>query len=1047
MMAQLGKWNHHEWKDRLTAWKNELATRFYRPLGTVDLEGFATDAQLSADEAMNGEFAPIAPGDTWGDGKPFMYQWFRGTITTPTDAVGKKLVFRHGAGPVTGLIFIDGQPAGQMSPTGWASPLRFPMTLALDAQAGQTFDLLMEAYAGNHPADCHGMPKPHDYVYVPETSPNNIHTMEPSTVGWWDVDAFDLWIDIETADQIFNTVDVDSTHADRLREAIQQFTMVLDLELPDAELRQNILDARAVLAPVLAEAGDGSDGTLHAFGHGHLDVAWLWPIADTERKVARTLANQLSLIEDAKHHWGLDHKFLQPQPHTYWMLENTYPELFERTKQAIADGNIIADGAVWVEPDTNMSSGESLIRQFLFGKRYFKDVLGVDSEVLWLPDVFGYCAALPQIMRGCGVNRLSTWKIYWNYHGGDDFPHHLFNWEGLDGSQVLVELITMYGNDGDPSATIDNWKCRRTRDARIDARIYAFGHSDGGGGPDIKHTAYIARQKNLKGAPKFEYTTLKEHFDYIDAKGGPRDTYVGELYFQAHRGVLTSQAKTKMFNRKCEFALREAECWSALAGEKFSMPLETMVDAWRTVLLNQFHDILPGSSIKRVYDQAEAEYAEALADADAVAADARATLTDNTDDAMTLFNSLSWDRRVTVALPEGWAGANDDAGNALCVQPTDEGNVVATTVPSVGYATIHRADAKPCDTAGARCGVTAEAGLLENNLICVTFNASGEMTSVLDKSTGRETLAGLGNEFKLFKDMPTNFDAWDIDSMYEDQPVAIAPSATIEVVTSGMLVGALKITRQINNSTLTQTVTLRRDSRRVDFDTTVEWAERRKLLKVGFDTNIHANEAIHEIQFGHVARPNHRSRQYDFDRFEVANQKWTALAEARRGAAVLNDSKYGVNVLGGVINLTLLRAPVAPDDQADRGTQKFTYAFYAWDGCDVADSGLVREGYDLNIPLTVTAGAAGNASLMSIDADNIIIETVKPAEDGSGDVIVRLYEAMRSATRCTLSAGFPITGAVETDMLEAGDDAVELVDNAMTLEFRPFEVKTFRLKR
>ncbi len=1046
-MAQLGKWNHNEWQDRLTAWKNELATRFYKPLGEVELEGFLTEDQLSVEEAMDSEFAPIKPGDTWGNGSPFMYQWFRGQITTPEEAAGKKFVLWHGAGPVTGLIFINGQPAGQMSPTGWAGDLRFPMTLSLDAKPGQTFDLLMEAYAGNHPANCQALPKPHGHVYVPETSSQNIHTMRPTTVGWWDIDAFDLWIDIETVHQIFVHVDPDSTYADRLREAIQQFTLVLDLEAPEAELRQSMADARAVLAPVLAETGDGSDGTLHAFGHGHLDVAWLWPLADTERKVARTLANQLSLIEDAKHHWGLNHKFLQPQPHTYWMLENNYPELFERTKQAIKDGNIIADGAAWVEPDTNMSGGEALIRQFMFGKRYFKDVLGVESNVLWLPDVFGYCAALPQIMRGCGVKHLSTWKIYWNYHGGDDFPHHLFNWEGIDGSQVLVELITMYGNDGDPKATIDNWKCRRTRDARVDARIYAFGHSDGGGGPDLKHTAFIARQENLKGAPKFEYTTLKEHFDYIDALGEPKDTYVGELYFQAHRGVLTSQAKTKMFNRKCELALREAECWSALAGDKFAMPIETMTDAWRTVLLNQFHDILPGSSIKRVYDQAEAEYADALADADAVAADARAAMTDDADDAMTLFNSLSWDRRVTVAIPEGWAGANDANDNPLCVQSTDADNVVSAAVPSVGFATIHRADAKPCDTAGTRCGVTAEAGMLENNLIRVTFNASGEMTSVVDKATGRETLAGLGNEFKMFKDVPTNFDAWDIDSMYEDQPVALSSEATVEVLTSGMLVGKLKITRTLNNSTLTQTVTLRRDSRRVEFDTTIEWAERHKLLKVGFDTNIHANEAVHEIQFGHVTRPNHRSRQYDFDRFEVPNHKWTALAEARRGAAVLNDSKYGVNVLGGTINLTLLRAPVAPDDQADLGTQQFVYAFYAWDGCDLADSGLVREGYELNIPLTVTGGAAGNASLLSVDAENIIIETVKPAEDGSGDLIVRAYEAMRSATRCTLSAGFAVTRAVETDMLEVGDTPVEVADNAMTLEFRPFEVKTLRLKR
>jgi alpha-mannosidase len=1047
-MAQLGKWNHSEWADRLKAWKDELVTRFYRPLGEVELEGFLTDAQLSVEEAMAGEFAPMKPGDTWGTGERFKYQWFRGSVTTPDAAAGKKLVLRHGAGAVTGLVFVNGQPAGQMSPTGWAHPLRFPMTLSLSATPGETFELLMEAYAGNHPADCHGGPKADGHVCVPPTHPQNTHTLTPSTFGWWDTEAFDLYIDVETVQQIFNETPDASTYADRLREALQQFTLVLDLELPEPEMAQNIRDARAVLADVLAEASDGSDGTLHAFGHGHLDVAWLWPLADTERKVARTLANQLQQMEDAKAHWGIDHKFLQPQPHTYWMLENNYPELFDRVKEAIKAGNIIADGAVWVEPDTNMSGGESLIRQFLFGRRYYREVLGVESDVLWLPDVFGYCAALPQIMRGCGVKHLSTWKIYWNYHGGDDFPHHLFNWEGIDGSQVMVELVTMYGNDTTPKATNDNWRCRRTKDARIDARLFAFGHSDGGGGPDIQHTAFLARQANLKGAPRLKYSTLKEHFNYLESKGSPKDTYVGELYFQAHRGVLTSQAKTKMFNRKCELALREAECWAALAGEAFEMPVEVITDAWRTVLLNQFHDILPGSSIKAVYDQAEAEYAEALADANTVGSDARHAMTTPNNDAMTLFNSLSWDRRDVTVLPEGWAGATDADGNALCVQDVDNGlAAVEVTVPSCGYATIHKADAKPCDTKGAACGVNVTPTSMENNLIRATFNAAGELTSVVDKTTGREFLAGLGNEMKLYKDVPTNFDAWDIDSMYEDQPVALDGAAEIEVLAEGMLFGAMKITRTINNSTLTQTVRLQRNSRRLEFDTTIDWQEKHKLLKVGFDTNVHANEAIHEIQFGHVARPNHRSRQYDFDRWEVANQKWTALAEARRGAAVLNDSKYGVNVMGGAINLTLLRAPVAPDDQADRGEQVFTYAFYAWEGADLADSGLIREGYELNIPMEIAAGSLGKVSLLSVDADNVIVETIKPAEDGSGDVIVRLYEAIRSATACELSVGFDASAAIETDMLENDGEALTLADGKVALSFRPFEVKTVRIKR
>ncbi|MCD6286280.1 MAG: alpha-mannosidase, partial [Anaerolineae bacterium] len=511
-------------------------------------------------------------------------------------------------------------------------------------------------------------------------------------------------------------------------------------------------------------------------------------------------------------------------------------------------------------------------------------------------------------------------------------------------------------------------------------------------------------------------------------------------------------------------ALRRAEMWGVaakvLSGYDFSAA--TLDEAWKGVLLNQFHDILPGSSIERVYKEAEALYAEVIAEADYVTVDATKALVAKATKAakateagkptkvkggnsVTVFNDLSWSRSGLVPLSEGSAGAKDGAGQALPVQVVDGELMTEVTVPSCGWTTITAAEpaAKPTDVANT---IQATDRSLENATLRVTFNDKGEIVSLVDKTVALGELAtGPGNRFEMFKDVPTRFDAWDIDSMYEQTPVVLDDPAQIEVVAAGPLVGIVRVTRRLNNSTMTQEISLRRDSRRLDFRTTVDWHERHKLLKVAFPVNIHANEAVHEIQFGHIARPNHRSRPFDADQFEVANQKWTALMQQDRGCAVLNDCKYGVNVLGDTIKLTLLRSPLAPDMHADQGMQEFTYALYVWSGsfgeCDV-----VFEGYDLNAPLRTAPGDAGTRSLFAVDAANVVIDTVKPAEDGSNDIVIRMYEAKRMTTACTLMTSLPVTAAVATDMLER-EVMEDLVcqDGAVALAFRPFEVKTLRL--
>jgi alpha-mannosidase len=549
--------------------------------------------------------------------------------------------------------------------------------------------------------------------------------------------------------------------------------------------------------------------------------------------------------------------------------------------------------------------------------------------------------------------------------------------------------------------------------------------------------------ENLEGAPRVRMASPLEYFKDLEQRGTPDDHYVGELYFQAHRGTYTSQARIKRGNRKCELALREAEMWTtaaaALAGT--AVPKDRLDEAWVTVLLNQFHDLLPGTSIERVCREVEAGHAEALQAANDVRDEATGTLAEG-DDGLTVFNSLSWSRAGLVPLPTGAAGAVDATGDALPTQQMDDCTVAEVRVPPCGWTSITPTDAEP---AAAPSALSATDHSMENEFLRLAFNDWGELTSIFDKETGQELATAPCNSMRMYRDIPCSWDAWDIDSVYTLSPVDLPEPATLRLLDNGPLVARLRIERKLNDSSMVQTISLRRGSRRVDFHTVVDWRENHKMLKVSFPVDIHAEEAIHEIQFGHVHRPNHTSRQYDADRFEVSNHRWSALAEENRGFAVLNDCKYGLNVVGNSINLTLLRSPMAPDMTADRGHQEFTYAIYPWNG-SLAESNVVREGYELNVPLAAAPGAAEERSLFSVDAGNVVLEAAKPAEDGSGDIVVRLYESKRMRTRATVTTTLPVASATETDMLERHVAGLDCVDGKLELDFRPFEIKTIRLK-
>jgi alpha-mannosidase len=1013
-----------EWQARAEHWLRELPAHFYRPLQGVAWVGYATTEQLTVEQAAEGAFAPMPSGTAWG--AKWEYAWFRGRVAVPAEAAGQRVVLVADLGAES-AVYVDGIASGAIDRE------HREITLAEAAVVGADYELMIEAYAGHGPRVCSGGPVPIGRETVPEP-PALQATVGQSSVGIWEEVAYQLYLDVTTLWDIRNQIDPNALRVAEIDAGLRDFSTLVDYELPyDAKLA-TMAAARERLAPLMAAHNGSTAPTLFAFGHSHIDVAWLWPLAETERKAVRTFGTQMALLCQYP-----EYRFLASEPHLYWMLQRHYPKVYEQVKAAVAEGRFVPEGGMWVEPDTNVPSGESLIRQFVHGKRFFQDEFGVDSKLMWLPDVFGYSGNLPQIMKGCGVDYFSTAKIFWAYYGGEPFPYNTFVWEGVDGSEVLVHLTNDYNSRTNAASLIARWDGRVQKDG-IATRLVPFGFGDGGGGPTRDHIEYVRRMGDLEGVPKTQMAHPLDFFHDLERRGIPDVRYVGELYFQAHRGTYTSQARTKRGNRKSELALREAELWAvaarALNGQQ--VPLDDLDRIWKLVLLNQFHDIIPGSSIHRVYEEAETSYAQATTEADAIAQAAQSSLTCG-DAAVTVFNSLSWRRQALVPLPAAWPGAALD-GQVLPTQQIDGQRVARLAVPACGWTTLQPAAAAQANTEA----VVATPTLLENALLRVELNVRGEITRLYDKESQRELAAGVCNQFRMYKDVPSGWDAWDIDSTYQATPVALPGQADTQVVASGPLLGRLQVRRTLSNSSLEQTITLEAGSRVVRFDTQIDWQESHKLLKVAFPVAVHANDALYDIQFAYLERPTHGSRQYDRDRFEVPHQKWVALAEANRGCAVLNDCKYGSNTVGHSINLTLLKSALAPDMTADKGQQQFSYAFYAWNG-SLDQSGLEQAAYELNCPVTVATGAAGERSLFQVSAPNVLIETVKPAEDGSDDVVVRLYESQRMATRCVLATSLLIGRAAETNMLEQELRPLAIEGGRMALDLRPFEIKTLRL--
>lgn len=985
-------------------------------LSSIDFSGFTTMEQRFIHEMDGQPFESIAPGQRWGES--WGYGWFRSNIIVPEEAEGKRLVAMLDFGSEA-TVYINGIVSG-------AKDLNHHyLTLTRSAKAGEPFEIVAEAYAG------HGDSQP---------------TFGESQLCVLEEEVYQFFIDLECLYDLRNHLDAKSLRVAEIDRCLTQVFAMIDLTLRQESLCENAKQCRKLMKPLLSCVNGSTAPTLYLMGQSHLDVAWLWPIAETKRKIARTMSNQLALMDEYP-----EYTYTQSQPYLFQLVKTLYPELHVRIKQAVKEGRIVPEGSMWVEPDTNLPSGESLIRQAMHGKRFFKDEFGVDNEMLWLPDVFGYSGNLPQIMKGCGIHYFASTKLFGTYDNvADPFPHNTFMWEGIDGSQILTHLM----NYGDyypirinPSFLIHQWNDRVQLEG-ISTRLTQFGHGDGGGGSNRDDLEFMRRLGNLEGVPKTKHGSPIDFFEDQIEKGIPDAKYVGELYYPAHRGTYTTQAIIKKLNRKAEIGFREAELWGAAAELLFNRyyPHEDLDRLWKVLLLHQFHDILPGSSIHRVHEEAQLELKELNQNVYDMASDARDAITDDDASGVTVFNSLSWPRKELVALPAGVRGIADENGAVMPVQLYEGVRYAEVEAPSMGWST-YRAEEAEAPGAPAAPAVLATESRLENEWIALEINERGELTTIFDKETGAEWAADRCNVMRMYRDQNSDFDAWEIDRRYRLAPIELKKNAKVSVTANGPLLANIRVERELNQSTLIQDIRLCAGSRRVEFHTTIHWREKNKLLKVDFPVRIHANESLQEIQFGYVKRPNHASRPHDADRYEVVQHKWSALAEANRGFALLNDCKYGISVNDNTMSLTLLRAPTWPDETSDQGTHHFTYGFTFWNGAFLG-SPVVREAYELNYPVSLVSGGSREAqSLLSVDQANVITETIKLAEDGSGDWIVRLYESKGASVACELHFGLSVAAVYEANMLEEKMAELPREGEEVSLQFRPFEVKTIRLQR
>jgi alpha-mannosidase len=1010
--------------------------------------------ETSMEEKIQEAYEPAYDDTSWADfqlwdswGGYDKVAWFRCTVTIPDEFLGKQIAFKGIIGPRDGggstaetLLYINGKPV-------------------------QAIDIW------------------HEEAFLDPEIYRNTRELQISLKCWSGVlnvprarvfkDAQLIVVDTKV-DKFFHTMDTLLKCVNLLEESdlrrirltklmTETFQKVNFLNIKKEEYYQSIYQALEYVQCNLAEYAKGEEikPTVTAVGHSHIDMGWLWRYSATREKASRTFSTVLNLMRIIP-----EYRFMHSSPQLYKMVKEDYPEIYEKIKTKIGEGQWEITGGMWVEADTNIPNGESLVRQFLFGKRYMKEEFGMDSKLLWLPDVFGYSAALPQIMKKSDMDYFMTTKISWNQY--NVFPYDTFLWKGIDGSEIFTHFITTPENDSwfytyngtmEPHEVTGIWKNYKDKD-KNEELLLAFGWGDGGGGPTREMLERIRVMENIPGIPKVQIDTTESYFNriYNQIDHQQLGTWEGELYFELHRGTYTSQSYTKRANRKAEGLMHDLEFVSVLADavtKKNNYPQEEINQLWEKLLLNQFHDVLPGSSIRQVYEDCKVIYEEIETKGAYLLNEGMKRILPTASagkESVLIFNTTGWKRNDVLLLPYSntitkESRFNTAEGIPVMIQCTEEGILLfVEAIPAYGYQKLIVATHNELTYSD----IIVEKTHLENKFFIIDLNDGGEIISLVDKRNKRQLCCGKPmNVLCAFEDKPVRFDAWDIDIFYKDKPYNPMELLDIQVIETGPVRGTLRLTWRFNESIIRQDVMIYQDKDRIDFKTYVDWKEKQVLLKAFFPVDIHTNIATFDIQFGNIQRPTHTNTEWDFARFEVSAHKWVDLSEGDYGVTLLNDCKYGHDVHNNIIGLTLIKSAIQPDETADRCEHYFTYSLYphagTWQQSEVQQSAM-----ELNLPLqcleaNIKEGELNSFELLATESDHIVIDTIKKAEEDNA-ILVRLYEYKnRKEKGVSLQFGVPIDRVIETNLIERELNTMEVKDDSIVFDITGYEVKTFKV--
>jgi alpha-mannosidase len=1033
----------------------DLEAKVRTPIPDVPFAWHILRESLPASEALGADWRSWEAFDAhtvWARKQD--HSWFAAEVVVPEAARGKSFVMRFSS-------------QWQDRP-GTTDP---QCLIYLDGHVAQGLD-------GNHT----------ELVIETEAVPGNRHVVMVDAFTFFDrplvgfgVDFFtrnrrieSLYYDLMTPLEVAVRLHQNDARRHAILDLVERSLRALDRRGHHSDgLWESLPEAEAIAGKIYSLVDTEVQPQVSAVGSTHLDVGWLWRVIHTRDKTARSFATVLRLMEEFP-----QFVFMYNQSVLFDFLRQDYPEIWEQLLARVKSGQFEIEGAMWVEPDVNIVSGESLVRQIMRGRRFHQEHFGVTPKTVWLPDTFGYSANLPQIMDKSGLDYFVTSKLSWN--DTDRHPYDTFFWRGIDGTVTKAQLITAqryesdavyttYNGDLSVSETMGAWKRYEPKRANSEV-IMSYGYGDGGGGPT---RAMIERgtrlERGIPGAPKVKLEGIVPFLDRLgsrmDADPGRFPTWNGELYLQYHRGTLTTWAKNKAKNRLTERRLRELEFLGAMAEVQAGMPYPKAVLAefWELVLINQFHDILPGTSIPEVYVDSDADYERILsahASAQGPWQSAARALGAMDDGTIRLFNFTAQARTELVSLGEaagleGTAlsvGAGSSPIQRLVRADGSSEWAAMGTLPPLGWA-----DAAVVAAEGAVSqSLSVSETHLENALLRVEFDAKGEISSIRDKETGREVLrpGQSANRLIAYEDKPMDYEAWDIDAYFEEQSWALDTASSISVVETGPHRAAIRIERHYGASRIVQVVSLAEGERQVEFDTFIDWQERAQVLKALFDFDLNTSEIRSEIQFGHVTRPTHRNTSWDRARFEASMHRWVDMSEADFGVALINDCKYGYDALEQMVRLTLVRGPSYPSPEADRGEHRMRYGLFVHDGLnDLAQVHRAAERF--NNPVSVIGtplrGEAPLSTLPSfglvwVDVDNVCIETVKKAE-ASDAIVLRIYEHANRRAEARLSFGLPVRSVRRTNLMEEGDEGALTLDvNVLSLSLRPFEIVTLLIE-